>query len=214
MVIFMYTINFSEDSVNNINKSIDLLEEYLENSRIELNKMKWKIDKIYDMTMQMYILAQFGKRIGLDSKAKNLYRTQFILRKQLKELEDILGVGINTHDNSMDSLDELSERVLEYIITSYDGVVNEIKDSILNNSIGVNSCNSYEENKNIDKKFSDKSEFTIVSQENKSNNSKNNIYNNEIGYRCINDKSEDDCEGRLGLNSDADWELLEKFSGM
>lgn len=213
-MIFMYTINFSEDSVNNINKSIDLLEEYLENSRIELNKMKWKIDKIYDMTMQMYILAQFGKRIGLDSKAKNLYRTQFILRKQLKELEDILGVGINTHDNSMDSLDELSERVLEYIITSYDGVVNEIKDSILNNSIGVNSCNSYEENKNIDKKFSDKSEFTIVSQENKSNNSKNNIYNNEIGYRCINDKSEDDCEGRLGLNSDADWELLEKFSGM
>jgi hypothetical protein len=58
----------------------------------EVTEMKKKIDSIYDIAMQTYTLALMDKHLGLEEKSDNTLQASFILERQLKSLQDSLGV--------------------------------------------------------------------------------------------------------------------------
>lgn len=95
-----------------------------------LADMKKKIDTIYDMTMKMYVLAQMGKHLGLEEKANNSLMTTFVLEKQLKDIQDSLGVILSDSvyaSNKIDASHSKANDTLEYIIETYDNILNELK---------------------------------------------------------------------------------------
>ncbi len=193
-------------NLNTANDSVELLNNYLEQSRIEINKMKRKVEEVHDMALRMYILAQFGKRLGLEDKSKNLHQTQFILKKQLRDLENILGVSIKEDNEQTDKLNELSEQVMEYIINTYGDVVEELVQEA-NTEQNIRSLYSTKDK-------DDESDVAGISHKDKCKYTENNIEGNELSSRSIDSKIVEDAEECCGLNSDADWDLLEKFSGI
>lgn len=95
-----------------------------------LADMKKKIDTIYDMTMKMYVLAQMGKHLGLEEKANNSLMATFVLEKQLKDIQDSLGVILSDSvyaSNKIDASHSKANDTLEYIIETYDNILNELK---------------------------------------------------------------------------------------
>lgn len=91
-----------------------------------------KINEIYKMALQTYTLAAFNKKIGLEEKSKNMLMAQFILQKQLSDLCKLLGVdrvGNLYETNKLFDVSKNVEDMLEFIITYYDGIISEIKDS-------------------------------------------------------------------------------------
>lgn len=100
----------------------------------ELSEMRGKVDSIYDMCFEMYSLAQFGKRTGLEGKATNGLMAEFMLEKQLDELTEKLGVdNINNTftSNRVGDTKKKSKEVLEYIINSYDNIVDELRQAVV-----------------------------------------------------------------------------------
>lgn len=99
----------------------------------EVNGMKDKVDKIYEMVLKTYELALIGKYLGLEEKAENQILASFILQKQLKDLQDTLGVQLTSSvfaSNKTQDTKKLAEDMLEYIIESYDSVVNQLKEMV------------------------------------------------------------------------------------
>ena len=96
----------------------------------EVDAIKQKVDKMYDMVLKTYILGQMGKQIGLVEKADNELMAQFIVEKQLKELQDTLGISLTSSvlaSNKKKDTEKIANEALEYIIESYSGIVNELK---------------------------------------------------------------------------------------
>ena len=104
-------------------------QEFFDKGRQDIAKMQQKVDAIYEMCLQMYTMSQFGKTIGLEDKAKNMARAEFICERQINQLCDILGIREKSTFKSakFDSVENRSADILEYIINSYDGIVQEIK---------------------------------------------------------------------------------------
>lgn len=99
----------------------------------EMETIKKKVDTIYDMTYKMYTLAQMGKFLGLEEKADNSFRATFLLERQITEICTALGVYNMNHSflsNKLEDTHQRAETVLEYIIESYDNIVNELKSSM------------------------------------------------------------------------------------
>lgn len=99
----------------------------------EVNGMKDKVDKIYEMVLKTYELALMGKHLGLEEKAENQILANFILQKQLKDLQDTLGIQLTSSvfaSNKTQDTKKLAEDMLEYIIESYDSVVNQLKEMV------------------------------------------------------------------------------------
>lgn len=98
----------------------------------QMNELRYKVNKIYDIALKDYSLAQFGKLIGLSEKSKNLLRTEFILRRQIDELSRILGVSnLSSGWESESNINTAkADELLELIIQSYDGIVSELKASL------------------------------------------------------------------------------------
>ena len=115
----------------------------------EVSKMKKKIDTMYEMNIQMYILAKAGKKLGLENKTQTNLRTQFLLERQLKEIQDKLDIILVDDGFSSDKLqniEEIAEKALEFIIESYDGIIREIvSEQKAMNAVGA--YNNYSENK-------------------------------------------------------------------
>lgn len=104
-------------------------KEFYDGCRKEISDMHKKIDAIYDMCLKMYTLSEFGKCIGLEGKAKNMARAEFMCERQLSQLCDKLGIrekGI-FESAKLTSIEGKSAEILEYIINHYDGAVSEIK---------------------------------------------------------------------------------------
>lgn len=98
----------------------------------EMEAMKKKVDKVYELSLKNYTLAQMGKHLGLEGKANNTLLAGFILEKQLKELQDSLGVTLGMSAFESGKLAEAHKRAddtLEYIIETYDSLLNELKSS-------------------------------------------------------------------------------------
>lgn len=96
----------------------------------EVDNMKKKVDEMYNIILKTYILGQMGKQIGLEEKTENELMAQFIIEKQLKELQDNLGISLTSSvfaSNKKQDVKKIADEALEYIIESYSGIVNEIK---------------------------------------------------------------------------------------
>lgn len=96
----------------------------------EVNLMKQKVDKMYEMVLKTYILGQMGKKLGLEEKADNLLMAQFVVEKQLKEIQDLLGITLGSSvlaSNKKQEVEKIGDNALEYIIESYSGIMNELK---------------------------------------------------------------------------------------
>lgn len=96
----------------------------------EVNLMKQKVDKMYEMVLKTYILGQMGKKLGLEEKADNLLMAQFVVEKQLKEIQDLLGITLGSSvlaSNKKQEVEKIADNALEYIIESYSGIMNELK---------------------------------------------------------------------------------------
>ena len=92
-------------------------------------EMKRKVDAIYDMCLKMLTLCQFGKMLGIEDKAQNSARAQFILEKQLNEFMYNLGIdNVSAFEScKITNIKDKADDILEYIINTYDGIVQEIK---------------------------------------------------------------------------------------
>lgn len=105
-------------------------DQQMQRMSTEVAVMKQKVDDMYNMILNTYMLAQMGKHLGLEEKADNELMAQFIIEKQLKELQDTLGITLSSSvfaSNKKQDVEKIANDALEYIIESYSGVVNEIK---------------------------------------------------------------------------------------
>lgn len=104
---------------------------FMDSMKNEVNTMKNKVDKIYEMTLNLMTLAQMNKYLELDNKSKNIMTANFILEKQLKELQDILGTKDSVFaSNKIQDVEKIANEALEFIIESYDGIVKEFKQQV------------------------------------------------------------------------------------
>lgn len=105
----------------------------------EVDAMKKKVDEMYEIVLKTYMLGQMGKHLGLEEKADNNLMAQFIIEKQLKELQDTLGISLTSSvfaSNRKQDIEKIANDSLEYIIESYSGIVNELK-AIVNSAQAV-----------------------------------------------------------------------------
>ena len=104
---------------------------FMDKLKNESVSLKEKVDTIYNMTMKLMVLAQMNKYLELDNKSKNIMSANFILEKQVKELQDLLGIGNSIFEsNKIQDTEKRAEEALEFIIETYDGIVKEFKQSI------------------------------------------------------------------------------------
>lgn len=184
----------------------------------EIEDMKCKVDTIYDMCFKMYTLAQFGKRIGLEGKSNNMLMAEFMLEKQLTDLCDKLGIDNVRHtfsSNKLETAQQKSADVLEYILETYDSIVNELKETIFKEiELKVKPLD-------IEVKPSVVSE-SMINGNDSSNNisalSGNNptgkvIDNNGVNNQATNEKKEEQSEDEYIDFGNADIEALSNFFG-
>lgn len=115
----------------------DNRKKFFEAVHTEIERMNTKIDDIYDMAYKTYTLAQFNKKIGLEDKSKNVLQAQFLLQKQMREMCKVLGVDDFSQlysSNKMYNLEKNVDETLEFIINFYDGIVNELRENIVQQS--------------------------------------------------------------------------------
>jgi hypothetical protein len=163
----------------------------------QVNEMNQKVDKIYDMAVKTYSLAQFGKKMGLEQKSINLLQTQFVIQKQISELCSILGVsnlGHTFESNKMYNVAKDVDETLEFIINYYDGIVKEIQDNI---DIAPQQAKGSVDGSNIVKE--DKS------------NSESHTDNDKGLIVVANNEEEED--KAIDFGTGADLELLNNFFG-
>lgn len=106
----------------------------------EMEAMKKKIDTIYDMAYKTYTLAQMGKFLGLEEKSDNCLRATFLLERQVTDLCMSIGVTNLNHmfvSNKLEDTHEKADKVLEFILESYDNIISELKNSLTINVSGV-----------------------------------------------------------------------------
>lgn len=95
--------------------------------------IKRTVDKIYEMSLKTYTLAQFGKRAGLEGKSNNMLLASFLLERQLTDLCDTLGVNNLNHtfsSNKLEIAQKNADETLEFILESYDNIVEELRKNI------------------------------------------------------------------------------------
>lgn len=102
-----------------------------------MNSLNSKVDKLWEQVtdirkkaLQVYTLAQMNKFVGIEGKSENTLRASFVIERQLSDLQKSLGTLINDKqfiDERLKKSKDFSDETLEYIITTYDGIVAEIK---------------------------------------------------------------------------------------
>lgn len=105
--------------------------DYFNKIENDIEEMKKKVDAIYTMATKNYTMALAGKKIGLEEKSESTLRAQFVLQRQINAMTDSLGVSLREpfESNKIQETREKAEEVIEYMIESYDGILQEIKAS-------------------------------------------------------------------------------------
>ena len=104
--------------------------KYMESVDKKLADMQSKVDQMYDMCTKMYNMIEIGKRLGIESKTENMILAQFTIQEQLKTLERITGSKLSQVPFKSDKIkeyDDIAAKTLEYMISSYEPVINELK---------------------------------------------------------------------------------------
>lgn len=100
----------------------------------EISDMKKKVDEVYNMVFKLYTLALMNKHLEIEKKSDNSLRATFVLERQLRQLQDSLGVNIGDAVYESDKVTDVHARAedcLEYIIEAYDGIIDEMKQAIV-----------------------------------------------------------------------------------
>lgn len=106
----------------------------------KLDEVKVKADKIYDLAFKMYVSALMGKQLGLEERSKNTLATEFMLEQNISELKKVVGGPISTFEsNKLKSVDNRAKECLAYIIETYSGIVEELKNSLVVQRVEVTS---------------------------------------------------------------------------
>lgn len=107
--------------------------EYFKQMAKEVEKLRERVDKIYEMAYKIYLLSLMNKYMGLESKADNSLKAAFILERQIDQMCTTLGISDMNHifaSNKLETTHEKADAAFEYIIESYDGIIKEIKAEI------------------------------------------------------------------------------------
>ena len=99
----------------------------------EVDAMKKKVDDIYDKVMNLYLLVQMGKHLGLEQKVDNSLSAAFIIEKQVKELQDSLGIALTSSvfaSNKKEDAKKRADDAFEYILNTYSDIVVELKNQL------------------------------------------------------------------------------------
>lgn len=99
----------------------------------EISDMKKKVDEVYNMVFKLYTLALMNKHLEIEKKSDNSLRATFVLERQLRQLQSSLGVNISDAVYESDKINDVHARAedcLEYIIETYDGILDEMKQAI------------------------------------------------------------------------------------
>lgn len=103
----------------------------------EINKkvfdMQTKIDEVYDMCLKMYTMAEMGKQLGFEKKTENMILAQFVAEQQLGQLKKTLGVdcaNVPFLANRIANYKDRAAGTLEYIISCYEPIINELKNEL------------------------------------------------------------------------------------
>lgn len=129
--------DFKGNIVDDRTKALDAVgcyynrEKFFREVENSINAMQDRVDKVYDMAYQNYLLSLAGKKVGLlEEKSENSLTATFVLEKQLRDLRKSLGVseGQFVHASSrLDDIEKRAESVMEQLINTYGELVNELK---------------------------------------------------------------------------------------
>ena len=130
----------SRNELNQVLAKIDELGitpcryKYFAQLNKEVSDIRNKVDAIYNMAYETYMLAQMGKHLGLEEKSTNTLLASFILERQVSELCTALGTTSLNHTfaaNKLEYTEKKAEETLKFIIETYDNILNELKKSLV-----------------------------------------------------------------------------------
>ena len=104
--------------------------QFVQSTTKEVQELKEKIDKIYDMAFKTYMLGLSGSKLGLEEKSENLLLSEFILEQQMASLQEILGItSLNTlfASNKKEETKAIADSALTYIIESYSNIITQLQ---------------------------------------------------------------------------------------
>lgn len=107
-------------------------KEFFDKVEQSLRIIAERVNEIYRVTNNLKALAQFNKKLGLLERVDSAYMAQFIVQKQINDLCRILGVNSLESKFASNKLHDINndiDSVIEFIITYYDGIVSEIRES-------------------------------------------------------------------------------------
>lgn len=103
---------------------------YMNEVNKKLLDMQSKVDSMYEMCLKMYTMLELGKRLGVQQKTENMLLAQFSVEQQLEQLKKALGAdcrNIPFASNRLINADKRAADTLEYIISCYEPIINELK---------------------------------------------------------------------------------------
>lgn len=193
-----YLTNLAKQEKNMIKE-----KDYLEH---EIKDLRNRVEEIRQKALSTYALAELGKRIGLEDKSKTILRAHFILRKQLDDIAETLGLDI--HEIQSVRIDEYKKQVnelLELIINSYDELMEEVINGVGNKNIGGEKIDN--SSKVL---YSNNNQYNNHNYANEFNNSVEESINN-IDSKNIKKDSE---IGEVGREEESIKEIREKEVGV
>ena len=107
-----------------------LRQQFFHGVECRLKEQDCKIDQIYSMCEDMYMLAKLNKAMGLESRTENLMLASFILQRQQSRLKQILCESSLKHTYESDKLlqeQEKAEKIFDYISEAYAAMLEELK---------------------------------------------------------------------------------------
>lgn len=106
--------------------------KFMSETTKSLKDISNKVNKIYDMSYNMYLLAEAGNRLGIEDKSKNSLCACFLLEKQLRDIQSTLDIELNTSkSNKLDDIEKRAEDVMELIINSYSSLIDELQSKVI-----------------------------------------------------------------------------------
>lgn len=107
-----------------------LRQQFFHDLESKLKEQDQKIDQIYSMCEDMYMLAKLNKAMGLESRTENLMLSSFILQRQQSRLKQILCESSLKHTYESDKLlqeQEKAEKIFDFISETYAAMLEELK---------------------------------------------------------------------------------------
>lgn len=172
--------------------------QYLQAMNKEVDNLKQKIDEIYNMSLKMYTLAQFGKQLGLEKKSDNMLMASFLAEQELTKICKTFGVGSVQSvftSNKLEAAHDRADDTLKYILETYDGIVNELKNMLFKEvEIKAKPLSLEVEPIKLDLQVEG---IKVTEQSNQTNSNHQNIVNN-VSKPEIDIKDEEDAEIDFG----------------